>query len=92
MPSSLQQIGTQGEAIASVYLQEKGYLLLDHQWHCRFGELDLVMKDKEELVFVEVKMKADNRSGHPEEMVSITKERRLKKAAWAYLVKHQQLD
>lgn len=47
--------GNQGESIAAHYLQSKGYQILERNWHCRFGELDIVAKSGETLLFCEVK-------------------------------------
>ncbi len=49
------QIGRWGEYAAQEYLVEKGFWLVEQNWRCRRGEIDLIMLDREELVFVEVK-------------------------------------
>jgi len=85
MPSPTQKTGSLGESIARQYLQRKGYIFQEQNWHCRYGELDLIMWDGRELVFVEVKMRADHSYGYPEEMVSWGKAKRLSKTAWCYL-------
>ena len=53
--TSAKAAGDRGEALVARYLQEAGYTLLDRQWRCRFGELDLVARSREGIVcFVEV--------------------------------------
>ena len=86
--SSINQIkGARAERIAQVYLEKQSYVFLDKNWHCRFGELDLIMLDKEELVFVEVKMKSKNKHTNPEDMVSYKKNKKLILTAQSYLMK-----
>jgi len=85
MPSATQQIGNRGESIAKSFLEKQGYRCLERQWRCRAGEIDLVMQERDELVFVEVKYRASNDYGHPEEMVDWKKARRLTKTAFHYL-------
>ncbi len=85
MPSAKQSRGTQAELLAQSFLEKKGFTFLHHHWTCRYGELDLVMKDGEEIVFVEVKMRKDHSYGRPEEMVSWTKNKKLMRTAEAYI-------
>lgn len=78
--------GDRGEAETARYLREKGYTLLASQWRCRFGELDLVAKDKRGMVcFVEVKLRSAASIGLPREFVDRRKQERLRSAAAAYL-------
>lgn len=90
MPSPTQIKGTEGETIALRYLEAKGYQYVTRHWHCRGGEIDLIMRDRDELVFVEVKMRANNAIGHPEEMVDWKKKKRLLHAANQYLQFNQE--
>lgn len=85
MPSALQSIGRRGEEKALHYLEKLGYRFVEHHWTCRFGEIDLIMKDGEELVFVEVKMRSSTTYGQPEDMISFGKKRRLLKTALCYI-------
>jgi len=87
---STKSLGTAGEAEAARYLRKKGYVLLASQWRCRFGELDLVAKDKRGTIcFVEVKLRGINSIGLPREFVDARKQARLKSAAAAYLSAHE---
>lgn len=88
MPSLHQRIGNFGESLALSYLETKGYRLETQQWHSRYGELDLVMWDQQELVFVEVKYKKDHHILHPEEAVDWRKAQKIKKTATAFLNRH----
>ena len=78
--------GDQGEALAGRYLEARGYALLERQWRCRYGELDLVARSPEGvLCFVEVKRRGAGSIGLPREFVDGRKRDRLRKAAMAYL-------
>ena len=79
--------GDQGEALAGRYLEERGYTILNRQWRCRFGELDLVAQSPEGILcFVEVKRRGPGSIGLPREFVDGRKRDRLRKAAMAYLL------
>ena len=78
--------GDRGEAEVARYLRKKGYTLLASQWRCRFGELDLVARDRRGTVcFVEVKLRSTGSIGLPREFVDARKQERLRTAAAAYL-------
>lgn len=78
--------GDQGETLAAQYLEERGYAVLERQWRCRFGELDLVARSRSGvLCFVEVKRRGRSAIGLPREFVDGRKRERLRKAAMAYL-------
>jgi len=69
---------------ASWYLA-RGYSILDRNWRCRDGELDLVVRRGRELVFVEVKARRTSRFGLPAEAVTPAKQQRLRRLAVRYL-------
>ena len=87
MPSPTQQKGDQGETLARRFLEGKGYRFLTQGWQCRYGEIDLIMMDQDELVFCEVKLKKQSDWGFPEDMVTQKKRRHLVKTANDYLQK-----
>jgi putative endonuclease len=78
-------LGTAGEAAAAGYLRGIGYRIVEANVRCRLGELDLVARDGEGIVFVEVKSNRGGRYGPPEEMVTPAKQRRLSRLAVWYL-------
>ena len=78
--------GRSGEAEAREFLIKKGYEFIEGNHVNVMGELDLIMKDGDWLVFVEVKMKTDDKYGHPEEMISRNKLARVRRVAEMYLV------
>ncbi len=78
------QVGAAYEAKAAGYLQEKGYRILETNFHCRQGEIDLIAKDGRYLVFVEVKYRTTGQAGHPLEAVDVRKQRRIIRTAQYY--------
>ena len=83
--------GRNGESEALNFLSKKGYTFFDKNYKCKVGEIDLIFKDKEELVFVEVKTKANDVFGQPEEMITPFKIRQIYKVAQFYLNKNSLL-
>ena len=80
--------GTWGEAEVANYLRRRGYTLLAHGFHCRFGEIDLIARKNGVLCFVEVKTRTNLSCGLPREYVTPQKQQRLRKtAAWYLMVK-----
>ncbi|TVP56046.1 MAG: YraN family protein [Halomonadaceae bacterium] len=80
-----QQQGSATEALAAEYLQQQGLQLITRNFHCRRGELDLVMAEQEWLVFVEVRSRKANALVSPAESISWRKQQRLIAAARYYL-------
>lgn len=77
-------IGTHYEQMACNYLKEKDVLVLEKNFRCRQGEIDLIGYDKEYLVFVEVKYRATKRMGAAAEAVTAGKQRKICRAADYY--------
>ena len=78
--------GDIGETLAENILKEKGYTIVEKNFRSRFGEIDIVAKDGDELVFVEVKTRWSNRYGKPEEAVTAKKLSRIKRTIDYYLL------
>lgn len=81
-------LGRRGEALAADYLAEGGMQVLERNWRCDQGEIDLVARDGEELVFVEVKTRSGLGFGHPLEAITVTKLARLRRLAAAWCAAH----
>jgi len=82
------QAGTQGEAIALEHLRSLGMQILEMNYHFRHGEIDIIARDGEVLVFCEVKMRTSDRYGDPEYAVTMRKRQQIRKIAEAYLYEH----
>ncbi|MBI3573376.1 MAG: YraN family protein [Candidatus Kerfeldbacteria bacterium] len=92
MPSPRQQFGAWAEDAASQFLRQKGYEVLDRHVTSRHGEIDLVAKDHDTIVFVEVKARRNQSFGQAAESVTKTKLKRLRLAIEDYLSKMQWQD
>lgn len=84
--------GKTGEEIAADYLKNEGFEILEKNVRNFLGEIDLVCRDKEQLVFVEVKTKTGTGYGSPEEMVNFRKRQKLKKVVQLYLAEKNLLN
>lgn len=89
MGQNKRQIGSEYERIAGAYLEKEGYEILEYNVHGRAGEIDIVARDGQYIVFVEVKFRRDDSHGHALEAVSYSKQRTISKCAISYLNKHK---
>jgi putative endonuclease len=81
-------LGARGERIAVAYLTDAGLRVLDRNWRCREGEIDLVAREGDALVFCEVKTRRGTGYGHPVEAVTLAKRRRIRTLAQRWLAAH----
>lgn len=79
------RLGASGERLAARVLEERGYRVVERNWRCPYGELDVIAEDGPELVFIEVKTRRGTRMGSPEEAITPAKRRHLLAAAQTYL-------
>ena len=79
------------ENLACQYLENKGFKLLETNFYCRFGEIDLIMQDNDHLVFVEVRYRRNTNFGSGAESITANKQSKLIKTASAYLQQHAKL-
>lgn len=82
------KVGTAYERLAGGYLKQYGYEIMEYNFRCRFGEIDLIARHAGYLVFAEVKYRADEASGNPLEAVTIRKQRTISKTASYYCFTH----
>lgn len=80
-----QETGKEGEDIAVYYLKSIGYNVIERNFECRQGEIDIIALDKDEIVFIEVKTRRNKKYGLPAEAVNDTKKKHLWKAVQYYL-------
>lgn len=81
-------LGRRGEALAADYLTALGYAVIDRNWRCAHGEIDVVAVDGNDLVFVEVKTRSTVAFGHPFEAITVPKLARLRRLAAAWCEAH----
>ncbi|MBI4528080.1 MAG: YraN family protein [Deltaproteobacteria bacterium] len=89
MQTPKQILGKGGEEIAENYLKKKGYALVERNYRCPVGELDLIVLHRRVIVFVEVKTRTQERYGPPLESVHPAKQRRMTQAALFFLSQHR---
>lgn len=86
------ELGKWGEEQAKTYLEAKGYIVLEKNFRCPAGEIDIIARDGEWLVFVEVKTRRSVHYGYPAEAVDYRKQAKYIQAALYYLNKKKLLD
>ncbi|MBQ6442392.1 MAG: YraN family protein [Lachnospiraceae bacterium] len=79
------KLGEDKEQLAADYLEAAGYEIIERNFRCRMGEIDLIAKDRDTLVFTEVKYRVNHKAGLPEEAVDCKKQRTIGKVALYYL-------
>jgi putative endonuclease len=80
-----QALGKEGERIAEQYLKKKGYKVVERNYRCAAGEVDLIVLDRRVIVFVEVKTRSGHQFGTPLEAVAPRKQRKMMLAAQFFL-------
>jgi putative endonuclease len=81
-------LGNFGERVAASHLESKGYTVLERNWSCRLGEIDLIVSRGDDLVFVEVRSRKGRDFGAPEESITGRKRLHLLDTMNAYLAEH----
>lgn len=87
-----QRLGQRGEDIGAAYLERQGYVILARNWRCSLGELDIVAREGETLVCVEVRARRGDRLGTPEESITPAKQAKLVELAQTYIQETGQTD
>ena len=85
-------LGKKGESQAVYFLKQKGYKILKTNYANKIGEIDIICKFKEEIVFVEVKTRTTEKFGLPREAVTEYKQNKIRLAATLYLQANNMLD
>ena len=83
--------GIAGEKLAKDFLKKRGYRILETNYRCPEGEIDIVAKDKDCLVFIEVRTKTSQEFGSPEESITPGKKERMRATASYYCQSHSNL-
>jgi putative endonuclease len=85
---STRKKGSKGEELAGKYLKSKGYSILEKNFSLKTGEIDIIARDGDTIVFVEVKTATSTSFGDPLEWVPVQKQRRIIKTSLSYLTRH----
>ena len=85
MTTQRRAVGAYGERVAARHLQDLGLVILDRNWRCPDGEVDLILRDGDEVVFCEVKTRRSGIYGPPAEAVDQRKVRKLRQLAGRWL-------
>jgi putative endonuclease len=80
-----QALGAEGEELAARHLVAAGMQIVARNWRCRYGELDLIVRDADTTAFVEVKTRTGTKFGTPAEAVTFTKQQRIRRLALVWL-------
>lgn len=80
--------GKSAELMAAAHLQRNGLTLLESNYRCRFGEIDLIMRDAEEIVFVEVRLRSSASFGGAGASITTAKQQKIARTAEHYLLLH----
>lgn len=88
MTAARRALGAHGEGRAARWYEARGYTVLDRNWRCREGELDLVLARGRTVVFCEVKTRSSTAYGTPAEAVTRTKQLRIRRLAMRWLDEH----
>lgn len=80
--------GNAAEALAAAFLQQKGLKLVEKNFRCQFGEIDLIMRDSNTLVFIEVRLRTNSDFGGAAMSINPSKQQKLRRSAERYLQTH----
>ncbi|TFG90433.1 MAG: YraN family protein [Syntrophobacterales bacterium] len=83
--SANREKGTKGEDLAVACLKKEGYRIIERNYRCRYGEVDIIAMDKKDAVFVEVKGRKSDTFGSPEQAIGPAKQKKISKVALHYL-------
>jgi len=87
-----QILGEKGEKQAARYLKKKGYKVVTANYRCKYGEIDLIVRDADILIFIEVKTRTSTDFGDPAAAVDYRKQQQISKVAHHYLITHHNDD
>lgn len=79
------RLGRRGEDLAAAFFASKGFVIVERNWRCRFGEIDLIVQKAQEIRFIEVKFRTSHYFGFPESSVTSKKLRHLQAAIGLWL-------
>lgn len=78
-------VGNKGESIAEDYLKRKGYKIIRKNYRCRFGEVDIIARDNDTIVFIEVRTKQNDNFGSPQDSITPAKIEKISKTSLSFI-------
>ena len=84
--------GLHYEQKALLWLQQQGLKLVEQNYHCRYGEIDLIMLDRDQLCFIEVKFRKNNAFGGAAYSIPLSKQQKISRSALSFINQHQQFQ
>lgn len=87
-----QEFGKDCESVAAKYLSRRGYKILEKNYRTKLGEIDIIARDKDTIVFIEVKARTSGKFGGPKYAVSFGKQKKIARAAQIYLKSTKQIN
>jgi putative endonuclease len=91
-PERRRSLGRVGESIAGTFLNNKGYIILERNWRTPYGEIDMVARQSESIVFVEVKTRSSKSLGPPEISITPRKAEHMRSSAEYYIQQHPETN
>ena len=88
MKDATKALGARGEDLAVQYLKKKGFKVIERNYHCSAGEIDLIAREGKTLIFVEIKTRSSSEFGLPQEAVDRFKQKKMIEVARAYMAEH----
>jgi putative endonuclease len=89
LPAEKKEIGQRGEEMAVAYLQNLGYKVLERNYRCKLGEVDIIARDNDTLVFIEVRTRSSLDFGLPQESINRRKRHQISKVALEYMIRRK---
>jgi putative endonuclease len=89
LPPEKKEIGQKGENLAADYLQNAGYTVLERNYRCKLGEIDIIARDNDTLVFIEVRSRSSLAFGLPQESINRRKRHQISKVALEYMIRRK---
>ncbi|RJQ49683.1 MAG: YraN family protein [Nitrospiraceae bacterium] len=87
----MMKLGQKGEGVAVSFLRKNGYIIIERNYRNTFGEIDIIAKDNETLVFIEVKTRESIEFGLPFESVTMKKRKKIARVALSYIKRFDEL-
>jgi putative endonuclease len=92
MPDNRKKLGSKGEKLAAKFLKRKGYRIVHRNYRCRLGEIDIIAKQDDTIIFVEVRTKQTDEFGAPQYSITAAKKGHISKVALWYIKENKLIN